>query len=158
MSAGRQSKQGFRASSDPRHLMETITSRNTMRLKHVLRRYDMSPIEWRVLSHLHEWDGQNTTGLAGRTPYERSSVVRALDKLERKGLVRRASQQADRRSSIVSLTDQGRAAFERTLPAAQRLLASMLAGLAPREVETLIALLCRMRRNFGSDILGPAED
>jgi DNA-binding MarR family transcriptional regulator len=60
---------------------------------------------------------------------DKSSVTGLVDRAERRGLVARAPSAADRRSVLVSLTDQGRA------------LAASVAGRFETDVSQLLALL-----------------
>ncbi len=84
------------------------------------------------------------TRLAG---VEQPSMAQLLARMERDGLIRRDPDPADRRSSLISLTE---AALERIGPARAVLLQGnqeAIAGLSPAEVETLLALLHRVLGN-----------
>jgi DNA-binding MarR family transcriptional regulator len=77
-----------------------------------------------------------------------ASVTNAVDRLEAQGLVRRSPHPTDRRATLVELTDQGRAVAAQ---ATDELNATVFAGpgLAPDDVEQLVALLTRMRGAAG---------
>ncbi len=68
------------------------------------------------------------------------NVTTVVDNLERRGLVRRVRDSADRRFVTVHLTDEGRALVERVLPAHVEALVASFAGLSPAEQEELDAL------------------
>jgi DNA-binding MarR family transcriptional regulator len=84
------------------------------------------------------------TELARRRMMTSGGMTAALDRLERKGLVRRGPNPADRRGSLVALTDEGRAAvdaaMERHVDAEHRL----VAGLSDAERERLRGLLHKL--------------
>jgi DNA-binding MarR family transcriptional regulator len=77
-----------------------------------------------------------------------ASVTNAVDRLEGQGLVRRASHPTDRRTTLVELTDDGRAAAAK---ATEELNASVFAdpGLTPQDVERLVGVLTELRREAG---------
>lgn len=107
--------------------------------------------EWRALAVLHDSDGQMITRLAALALMEQSRMTRVIERMETRGLVRRAGDARDRRRVRVMLTESGRAlaaamvararAHEAgilaTLPAAQRsqlkpALRGLLAALIPQ--------------------------
>jgi DNA-binding MarR family transcriptional regulator len=75
-------------------------------------------------------------------------MAQLLSRMERDGIVRREPDPADRRSSLISLTDQARA----NLPAGREILirgnADMTKGLSDAEVSTLLSLLERVLANI----------
>ena len=74
-------------------------------------------------------------------------MARLLARMERDGLVRRAAAAADRRSSLVSLTDDARARIPAGRAILQRGNAEMMQGLSAEEAETLLGLLRRVLAN-----------
>jgi DNA-binding MarR family transcriptional regulator len=77
-----------------------------------------------------------------------ASVTNAVDRLEVQGFVRRAAHPTDRRTTLVELTDPGRAVAAK---ATDELNASVFAcpGLSPDDVDRLVAVLTRMRAGAG---------
>jgi DNA-binding MarR family transcriptional regulator len=71
-----------------------------------------------ALSALHEWAGGRTIEtLAGGLRLSHSRTVRVVDKLEARGLARRARDPVDGRGVLVELTPAGRRAGARVLEA-----------------------------------------
>src|SRR5213075_1526271 len=72
------------------------------------------PLRWYdILVHLEETpDGLRMNELAERILYSKSGFTRVVDRLEEAGLVRRVRPDSDRRSILISLTDQGRAMID----------------------------------------------
>jgi MarR family 2-MHQ and catechol resistance regulon transcriptional repressor len=81
-------------------------------------------------------------------------ITLVIDNLERRGLVRRERNPADRRSVIVSLTDEGRATIERVFPGHVAAVVEEMSVLSPDEQETL-ARLCK---KLGKREAAPAQD
>ena len=77
-----------------------------------------------------------------------ASVTNAVDRLEGQGFVRRAAHPTDRRTTLVELTEAGRAVAAK---ATDELNASVFAhpGLSPDAVDQLVAVLTRMRADAG---------
>lgn len=77
----------------------------------------------------------------------KSNVTGLVDRLEQQGLVRRVEQE-DRRVTVVRLTEAGRGLLDRITPDHATLLARLTGCLAPREKQTLISLLTKLRREL----------
>ena len=100
-----------------------------------------------VLTALKDGEKWSQGDLARRAKVEQPTMAQLLARMERDGIVRREPDPADRRSSLISLTDQAR---ER-LPAGREILVQgnkdMMRGLSADEVETLLGLLERVMAN-----------
>jgi MarR family 2-MHQ and catechol resistance regulon transcriptional repressor len=80
--------------------------------------------------------------LAGKILKSSGNLTLVIDNLEKRGLVQRARQAADRRFVMVSLTQDGRALIERIMPQHVEDIRAALAALSPDEQETL-GKLCK---------------
>ena len=81
-----------------------------------LREHDLSPQQWRVLRALVEVDDLDATEIAVRCALLMPSLSRILQNLEGRGLIKREISSADQRRSLVSISDSGRALFEKIAP------------------------------------------
>jgi MarR family transcriptional regulator, transcriptional regulator for hemolysin len=85
--------------------------------------------------------------LARWAKVEQPSMAQLLARLERDGFVRRETDPADRRSSLISLTEQA----HKKLPAGRQVLLQgnkeATRGLSAAEVKTLLELLQRVAAN-----------
>jgi DNA-binding MarR family transcriptional regulator len=79
-----------------------------------------------------------------------AGMTRLLDRLERKGLVRRTRHPDDRRSVVIEVTEQGRALVPKLPPIFGRVSRQLFQGFSPAELEQLIGLLQRVRTNLGA--------
>jgi DNA-binding MarR family transcriptional regulator len=107
----------------------------------------ISPQWFDVLMRLARTPGHRLrmTDLAAQTILSASGLTRAVDRLEGVGLVRREACPSDRRGSYAVLTDAGLEAVAAAAPAHLALMTQVLEIFTPAEVETLTALLHRLR-------------
>lgn len=100
-----------------------------------------------VLTALKDGARLSQTELARWARVEQPSMAQLLARMERDGLVKRAPDPGDRRSSLISLTDK---AIER-LPAGRAVLqrgnTEMTEGMSAAEVTMLVSLLQRVLGN-----------
>jgi MarR family transcriptional regulator, organic hydroperoxide resistance regulator len=116
---------------------QQVTHRLLAALDDALADLGLSPAEINALACFAGGDSRTVRDLVAATAQRQSTLTGVLDRLERRGLVARAANPADRRSVVVRLTPAGRkhaarvaeafAALERRLPAdeARRLLAAL---------------------------------
>jgi len=93
------------------------------------------------------------TGVSPSVLAEKSGVTRAtmtglVDRLEREGLVRRESNQSDRRSHTVRLTPKGDELLSGMLPAHFRRVARLMAQVGAGERKSLVALLEKVKKGL----------
>lgn len=104
--------------------------------------------EWRMLAILSDTGAIGVNQLAEQAAIERSTISKMIDRLEARGLVRRASARADKRSSLVVLTPKGRAKLAETIPLVEGLFATYLAGMSKsdyaRLMRSLVTLMGRV--------------
>lgn len=90
--------------------------------------------------------------LAAQTTLTASGLTRAVDRLERDGLVQRVACESDRRVSYAELTDLGESRIGCALPIHLEHLTEVLEGtFSPAELDQLAELMRRLR-----DALNPA--
>ena len=114
-----------------------------------LRRENLTAAQFNALLVLQvaDEDGLLMGQIGDRLVVTRANVTGLVDRLERQGLVAR-DKTADRRATMVSLTDAGCAILKDTLPHYSRLAAQLTAGLTEREKRTLVRLLSKLRREL----------
>lgn len=113
-----------------------------------LKPYDLTPEQWSILNRLGEEDGLTQKNLAERTYKDQPNTARMLDKLEKKGLLKRAANPEDRRGFLIFLTARGRALRERIIPLTTKLNEDAALGLEREEYRQLISLLGRVYENL----------
>lgn len=103
--------------------------------------FDGTPEQWALLVRLWERDGRPLGELAERTFRDPAGVTRLVDALAAKGLVERRADAEDRRVRRVWLTPTGHALQHTLVPVVEALVAELLEGLDPADVQTTRATL-----------------
>lgn len=127
-------------------LIDTAGQRNQ-----VLGRHELTPNDSRALFGLDARDGRTMSSLAAEWGCDASYATSIVDRLERRGLARRASREGDRRVKLVLLTPEGtklRKVLQRELyrPPPE------LLALSAAELEALLAATEKLRAR------GPGRD
>jgi len=86
--------------------------------------------------------------LAEKTGVTTGTLTAMADRLEAKGLIRRAPNKEDRRSFLVELTDRGRERFLEHDKLHDQLTREITAALSAEEAAALASALLRMNRAF----------
>jgi DNA-binding MarR family transcriptional regulator len=124
---------GFILNHAGRRVSQLLTSR--------LQPYGITKEQWTVLTRLAEQDGISQKVLAQRAEKDQTNLTRILDQLERKGLVERRANAADRRSFLTNITAKGEE-LQRTLaPIEQQVVQEVTGGLSAGQIAELRALL-----------------
>lgn len=110
----------------------------------------VTPEQWSLMVAVHAGPEPTQTELARRVFKDKTNVTRLLDALERDGLVERVVHPADRRASLVRLTDSGCRITEVVFPVAHRLNAEALEALDEDERERLIDLLDKLKSGLAA--------
>ncbi len=131
----------------PTTLIRAIYVRNYSSLKEVLRRFDITPVQWRVLANLQEFDGQNLNALAERSYTDRTNLSRAVSALEKAGLVKKNREITDQRNILVHLTEKGKKKFRTACPAVKKLDNESIKDFSPAEIATLMDFLNRLKES-----------
>lgn len=97
--------------------------------------------EWRVLGALSRGGATTVGALARATLFKQPTLSKALDRLERRGLVRRVAGRMDLRQSLVELTPKGRRRIRPVVAKARRREKAVLARHRARDVRALKRLL-----------------
>lgn len=111
----------------------------------------LTPSEVRTLAHVIRYGGVRQRILAERMNIEPMTLSTCLDTLERRAMIRRRGDAADRRAKIVEPTDEGFAAMRALEPTLADLYAFVTRGLDPAALMKLVTGLQDVRANLTSD-------
>ena len=100
-------------------------------------RFGLKIPEWRVIAVLGEAPGLTASALAQRTAMDKVAVTRAVQRLVKKGQVRRSASQSDGRVTHLSLTAKGRRVYAEVAPVALGYEASITEVLTAEERQVL---------------------
>lgn len=107
-------------------------------------RYGLVRPEYVVLYALHLQDGIAAKDVVASAGFPKNTISRAIQKLLRRRLIRRASDARDRRSYVLRLTAEGRRILDETVPPMVAWEKRMLSGLSREEQQVLSKLLARL--------------
>ncbi len=97
--------------------------------------------QWNVLVTLHRGDGATVAEVARFVETDQGAVSRLVDRLEEKGLVRRAAHPASRRQNLLQLTETGAALVPELVDIADANDAAFFEHLSVTQRDSLVALL-----------------
>ena len=100
-----------------------------------------------ILVMLADSDTDSASGLCKSASYDQGAMTRMIDRLERKGFVRRLRSANDRRRVNLELTAEGRAVYPKLIARAASVQNRFLRGFSKTEARQLEALLQRMLDN-----------
>lgn len=105
--------------------------------------HDLTIPEWRVLATLGEYEEMSAKGIGAHSSMHKTKVSRAVRALEeRRWLKRRVSPQ-DRREEFLSLTIQGRSAYQDIVPRAVAFEKALLESMG-KDAGPLLKALARL--------------
>ncbi|MFI1763318.1 MarR family winged helix-turn-helix transcriptional regulator [Streptomyces sp. NPDC020800] len=138
------------------HLSEAARlRRGAVRLNRRLRQErgdgSLSPNQLAVLGHLHRHGSAAPGDIAAEERQRPQSLTRVFAELEAEGLIAREAGTADRRRSVLTLTEPGRRALERDMAERDAWLAEALGTLGETERGVLALAATLMERLASTD-------
>ncbi len=130
------------------YLMNRLMARWNANLLEELREYDMTTAKMRALAVLSVSSSLTINELSVFAVTEQSTMSRTLDSLEQQGYIRRQPRAEDMRIRDVSITEEGRAAFEKVWPTMYDLFLQMFDGVDEAEYRTFISTLHKVLHNI----------
>lgn len=109
--------------------------------------WGVSSAQAAILIYIAHGRGNRAADIARDYSYDTGSMTRMIDRLVKKGLLRRVRDQEDRRAMRLELTAKGRKLTERLPAVAARTLNGLLKGFSRDELDQLKGLLGRMLAN-----------
>jgi DNA-binding MarR family transcriptional regulator len=130
------------------------------------KRFALKIPEWRVMAILGDHGvsvglnggaggAMTQRALTAATLMDKVAVNRAVKVLEERGLLGRVPNPVDGRSHLLELTREGRAIHAEVMPLALATESELLAGLDPREVDTVRRVLSGLRDRARRLVEGP---
>lgn len=108
------------------------------------KRFALTIPEWRVIAILGRFPGLSAAEVAERTMMDKVAVSRAVSKLIENGRVDREFANADRRRSILNLSEAGRKVHDEIAPLALGIEDDLLHGLSQEQIGTLNEIIERL--------------
>ena len=108
------------------------------------KRFGLSIPEWRVIAILGRFPGLSAVEVAERTLMDKVAVSRAVTKLVKNGRIDRQFADADRRRSILNLSEEGRRVYNEVSPLALNFERELLDGLDDDDRRKLDSIMERL--------------
>ncbi len=105
------------------------------------KRFGVSIPEWRVIAILGRYPGLSAVEVADRTLMDKVAVSRAVTKLIKTGRIDREFADADRRRSILNLSEEGRHVHNEIAPLALQFEQELLQDISEKDYETFNTIL-----------------
>lgn len=122
-------------------------------MNRLLREYDVSPMQCRTLTFLHDAPGEvNQKTLERYLMVKPSTVNGIVDRLEEKELLRRTASKTDGRCRILELTEQGMQFYDRFTAVVRQVNQRLERNFTEEEKQQLLSFLLRVARNLEEEI------
>lgn len=127
------------------YLVRAIAQASSARTDQPLAEEGLTNSQWQVLVSIYFNRALTCAALSRDLLHDKGAMTRLVDGLEERGWVTRERNAEDRRVFDLALTDEGRAVAERGRARVVACWNAWLTDWQPSEVETLIAMLQRLR-------------
>jgi DNA-binding MarR family transcriptional regulator len=118
-------------------------------------RFGISMPEWRVIVHLGRCEKVSVREIHNCVNLEKPRVSRAVNRLQKAGLVQKAPSTQDQRLVEIALTDKGQKVLNEIIPEALGFEAQMLANFSEEEHAQLVSLMERLHTEIDKDDRAP---
>ena len=123
-------------------------------------RYGIGVPEWRILVTLGQFEVMTAKAIGAHSHMHKTKVSRAVRTLERRKLIVRRENRADRREELLSLTPAGRAIYRDLAPVALEFASRLFEGVDPADraaFERVVDRLTERSRTLSAATAAPEE-
>ena len=121
----------------------------TFRAEQALKPYDLTAEQFHLLKNISENTPLSQNQLCEIGQKSAANVTRILDRLEKKGFAKREQNPADRRSSLLFLTSQGKELVDEVSRLFESFSDHLTRGISDQEQALLAQLLLQVQKNLG---------
>jgi homoprotocatechuate degradation regulator HpaR len=118
--------------------------------RHLLRRYNLTEPQWRVLKTMDDLGPVELSELARKAALLMPSLSRIVRELEQRGYMTKATDQRDMRRMLATLTDRGRLLVEAASPECEAIDAAIRTAMGHDRLTRLHSLLCELEKRATS--------
>lgn len=137
--------------------MFLLVQQMTRAFQQVLDRHGLTPLHWGILCCLWVEDGLPTSEITRRLEQLGGTITVGLDAMQKRGLIERLADKADRRISRVRLTKAGRELRPVVIPEVEELVTRLFGGLDPIFYENLYRQVQELRQHLRASNAAPEE-
>lgn len=128
------------------HLIRRMHQRSTYLFQRMAQAegQDITQVQYAALEAVLAHPGVDQAQVAQLIAYDRATIGGVIDRLDRKGLLRREINPRDRRARILHLTPEGQQVIETLRPAVALVQGDILDGLSEAERDEFLAAMRRV--------------
>lgn len=120
--------------------------------------FDLTRAEFVILYSLGLFEGVTASEIAASTAFPKNTLSRAVNRIEKLGLIARSEAESDRRQQNLTLTPAGQAILDEAVPRFMALEEEMLSPLSLVERETLSVLMAKVVLSMFESKLQPSVE
>ena len=120
--------------------------------------FDLTRAEFVILYSLGLFEGVTASEIAASTAFPKNTLSRAVNRIEKLGLIARSEAESDRRQQNLTLTPTGQAILDEAVPRFMALEEEMLSPLSLVERETLSVLMAKVVLSMFDSKLQPSAE
>lgn len=120
--------------------------------------FDLTRAEFVILYSLGLFEGVTASEIAASTAFPKNTLSRAVNRIEKLGLIARSEAESDRRQQNLTLTPAGQAILDEAVPRFMALEEEMLSPLSLVERETLSVLMAKVVLSMFDSKLQPSAE
>lgn len=109
--------------------------------------FGLTVSEWRTMAVLGSHQSLSPSDIVERSSIDKVNVSRAIKGLQERGYLDRRVDPVDGRRAQLTLSDEGRSAFETLVPKVRELEKQLLSGLSEDDQDRLMAMMAQVRTN-----------
>jgi len=110
--------------------------------------HGLTPSEWRTMAILGEDGRMPATEIVERSSMDKVSVSRSVKKMHERGLLEKADNAEDGRSSLLFLSAAGKAVYRDIVPKVLAAEKKMLSGIGAEDFEMFLGVMQQVRNNL----------
>lgn len=110
----------------------------------LIEQYELNPTEFGVLELLYHRGRQPIQQIGKKILLRSGSMTYVVDKLEKRGLLKRVSCEKDKRVTYISITERGKEVIQSIFPEHEKNIKTLMSGLNTEEQETAIELIRKL--------------
>jgi DNA-binding MarR family transcriptional regulator len=122
------------------------------RTEATLRPHNLTPMQFTILASLERWQGLTSAELSRRFRVTPQTMGEMIANLERRGLVIRREDPANRRALRVDLTDEGGRLVEACNAKVREMEAELFGDFTPKQMDELRARLAALHLRLGPEL------
>ncbi|HJH24274.1 MAG TPA: MarR family transcriptional regulator [Paenalcaligenes hominis] len=131
------------------HLLRRATQRHTAIFQQHIGDSQLTAIQFVTLCALYDKGPSSQIELVAATAVDQATIRGIINRLKSRGLVLLSTSLDDKRKVIISLSPEGKALIEQTIPRAQHISQLTLGNLNPAEQIAIVYLLKKMSDDNG---------